>query len=1101
MSGSRYTFTGNLSIPLIDERNLSVVDGAGHSISTKPGHLGFLLVLNDVRGVTVENLTVRNGSIAAYASTGVVLSRTTAVNGSYSLNQTSQGYNLTDTLDGSVLLLSTQGFTIVNSTFIEKGGGAGVVSSIPNQPPPFLFDGYTPPSAIAIEYSSNGSLTNDVLAANGTGVFVTEVTNLTLQGNRIASGIGTLCAGAGCHSFAYGVQAEVVTQFSEFGDRIQLPRSVAATIASADVSVSTGVDVAIQNDTLEESPVLGVDLVQVSNGAVEFNLAPRVGGTGIELLYDAAIAILENNLTCVSANASGTIGILSFSSSSLSIENNSVVNSTHAATSVQEDTADLIAANSFFPGLIPHGDGVVITNSTRLVIRNNTMGGWESNTSVAFNATGLFDSWVENNLFSVSTTGVRLVDSFDDHVLGNQILDGAITPPGAAMVLVGSASLTIAGNQLLYGRQGILAQGGGDTVVSGNNFSITLGTGVHWVDFDHLTITGNDLANVGRAVELTGGANYAITGNDLAAPYPTFPSSGLYLYHVANGVVSGNNLSTTNVGVEGSDLLNLTVADNTCYNAGFCVLVGSITNLTVQNNVGSNLLEGVEADSSIGARILGNTFGDTLSEGIGLLQSTNSWVSGNLLPHAESIGIDLNIATSPVLINNTVTLADVALDLENATTTVMTANSLVASNTSFLLRADAGVSLVHNNFENDLRWVIDGGTGGLVWDGGYPVGGNFWSNDTTPDLHSGPTQSLAGADGIHDSAFVLPGSGSDRYPLVTAWRGPTVTFVESGLPGNTPWSVNVTYGGWGSGTVLLRSSTKTATLEVPYAAFTPITYRVPSLAGYVPNTATGNSTTTSGTVSLSVPFHAFRLLLSFHATGLAAGTNWSVTVNGTRLAGNIAWLNESLPNGTYDYSILPIAGYYAVAGGVARIAGSSTVLSLTFVAVLYSMQFVEFGLPNGTVWHVSLGTTEYSVAGPVVEFHLSNGSYPFRVAAIQGFTVSPSNGTFSLQGLDRAIRISFLSIPIPPPPPPPAKPPVLEYELIGISAVLAILAAIGWMLALRRRRQPPEEESLPSEGESRILPEPLEPMPPVDMDSLTTEGLEEGSDAAPEIPR
>jgi fibronectin type 3 domain-containing protein len=52
------------------------------------------------------------------------------------------------------------------------------------------------------------------------------------------------------------------------------------------------------------------------------------------------------------------------------------------------------------------------------------------------------------------------------------------------------------------------------------------------------------------------------------------------------------------------------------------------------------------------------------------------------------------------------------------------------------------------------------------WDDGYPTGGNFWSDHTSPDLLHGPGQNLTGADGIVDIPRWIARAMPDLYPLV-----------------------------------------------------------------------------------------------------------------------------------------------------------------------------------------------------------------------------------------------------------------------------------------------------------------------------------------------
>ena len=73
----------------------------------------------------------------------------------------------------------------------------------------------------------------------------------------------------------------------------------------------------------------------------------------------------------------------------------------------------------------------------------------------------------------------------------------------------------------------------------------------------------------------------------------------------------------------------------------------------------------------------------------------------------------------------------------------------------------------------------------------------------------------------------------------------------------------------------------------------------------------------------------------------------------------------------------------------------------------YQVTFSETGLPSGTSWAVTFnGTTNESNTNTIV-FTGTNGSYQFTVAAISGYTVSPSSGTVFVNGSSVTEKITF----------------------------------------------------------------------------------------------
>src|SRR5439155_1625322 len=55
----------------------------------------------------------------------------------------------------------------------------------------------------------------------------------------------------------------------------------------------------------------------------------------------------------------------------------------------------------------------------------------------------------------------------------------------------------------------------------------------------------------------------------------------------------------------------------------------------------------------------------------------------------------------------------------------------------------------------------------IMWDDGYPSGGNFWSDYTGVDNCSGPNQDVCpDPDVIGDTPYTIDANNSDRYPLI-----------------------------------------------------------------------------------------------------------------------------------------------------------------------------------------------------------------------------------------------------------------------------------------------------------------------------------------------
>jgi parallel beta-helix repeat protein len=87
------------------------------------------------------------------------------------------------------------------------------------------------------------------------------------------------------------------------------------------------------------------------------------------------------------------------------------------------------------------------------------------------------------------------------------------------------------------------------------------------------------------------------------------------------------------------------------------------------------------------------------------------------------------------------------------------------ANNRYGIRLDSSSNNVfYHNFVSNSRQAYNEESAN-VWDLGYPFGGNYWSDFSGVDLHSGPYQNGTGYDWIGDTAYVIDANNADRYPL------------------------------------------------------------------------------------------------------------------------------------------------------------------------------------------------------------------------------------------------------------------------------------------------------------------------------------------------
>lgn len=153
--------------------------------------------------------------------------------------------------------------------------------------------------------------------------------------------------------------------------------------------------------------------------------------------------------------------------------------------------------------------------------------------------------------------------------------------------------------------------------------------------------------------------------------------------------------------------------------------------------------------------------------------------------------------------------------------------------------------------------------------------------------------------------------------------------------------------------------------------------------------------------------------LTFTATGLPAGSNWTLVVNGTTytepLSGSVGL---SVENGSFPWSspTAPHGFQLPYSTGSAVVNGSAVTVVLAFRPFSYPVTFNERGLGTGTSWSVMVGgATAPSSSGTSLVVNETNGTYGWTVAAVSGYSVVPRSGNVTVNGSAENISLQFQS--------------------------------------------------------------------------------------------
>jgi parallel beta-helix repeat protein len=141
---------------------------------------------------------------------------------------------------------------------------------------------------------------------------------------------------------------------------------------------------------------------------------------------------------------------------------------------------------------------------------------------------------------------------------------------------------------------------------------------------------------------------------------------------------------------------------------------------------------------------------------------TNNIITGNLY------GVYLEWADNHIIKGNTITNHHQASIYLRESPNNLFRNNIIENNKDgiVLISYSNYNKIYHNNFINNISPGFAVNSDNNVWDDGYPLGGNYWSDYTGADLKHGSGQNLTGSDGIGDTPHSPSSLGTDSYPLM-----------------------------------------------------------------------------------------------------------------------------------------------------------------------------------------------------------------------------------------------------------------------------------------------------------------------------------------------
>jgi|GEM_PF-1847356 len=847
-------------------------------------------------------------------------------------------------------------------------------------------------------------------ASSVSGLLIERSTNVSVNGSTYVSGSDAIDI-----FYSTGVTVDSSSGYAQYGAYLEYSSQL--TLSNDDFSAP--VYDSIYGDQVDSVWVTNCSLQNAGTG-IYFDLANSVwvtssnftgDGDGLDVEYSANIWSDGNVFTATSA------GIYLYQDQNAWLSND--VGSLGSTGVDLENTGNVWLSNESFTAF--YYEGLYVEYSSAVTV-------WYSN----------FSGSTYEDVYGYETQGLAIYDSvltqsteyalYWEYSQDLTVVDSNLSSSSTSYEAVYSdytSGTWFAGNTILYAPYAFYVEYATGWTITGNNVSDLYYTGsaaFYLYEDRQFTVSNNSLWNdptTGFDIEYS--SSFLIAGNNISDTV----GDGFYLYEDTDFTIAGNEL--WNVAYDGFDLY---------YEAG-----GVIRDNVIGSSFGSS--EGIYLDYGVGVLVVNNSIIDA------------TW------------SLDIEESSGCQIWNNVVNTSSYGIEAWQDLNTSFVGNTISEASDAFYTEYNVNVWFYHNNFLNDPGWYYGSAAQSIAWDNGYPSGGNYWSNFTTPDTHRGVLQNLAGSDRIVDTPLAINATNIDHYPLAHPWTAPTITFIETGLPDGTAWSVTL------NGTTVASTGTSLVTEQTDAAVGATYDYSLGAVAGYMSSPSTGTVAPAGLSAEVTVAFTPIGYGVSFVATGLPAGTNWSVTFGAYTVTGG-GLLNFSEPNGSYDYTIAPVPNYaVSPTHGTVSIAGAAVTITSAFVLQTYGVTLTAAGLPAGSSWSITFNGVASSGTGAIT-VQEPNGTYAYTVDAVSGYTATPASGSVVVAGGASSVGVAFTQPTTSTSVVSGVSTPVFWGLLIAllVAALVAIVALV--MLARSRRGRPPA----PWTGPGSPAPAPSSGAPP-----------------------
>jgi len=472
------------------------------------------------------------------------------------------------------------------------------------------------------------------------------------------------------------------------------------------------------SDCIFSDANFGVDMVGCDNSTIKNNVFSNVGNS--------------ITLICSSDNL---------------VEGNTITGSRWESLKMSYADRNIVRDN-----ILTNSAKISVSSSHENIFLNNQISGWGGGIYAGGRNNTFYSNVLTKSNFHISgklevfTTLTiptnNTVDGGPVYHYVNANMNNASVPLDAGDIIVGNVSwLRIEGLEIKNGYSNATVE---MDIWYSSNIRVANNTikQVHVQRCSDVQVYGNTVANQhASSIRMFYSNDSEVVNNNVVGVY----ASGIELYYTNWTLVSGNDATGSSSGISLYKSYYNTVQNNYVANNAYGIYLRYACNNTIDDN-----------------NVRVNTY-----DNINLRYSYDNIISNNDVTQGESGVYIRNSARNQVLNNSINNIAGTAVNMWFAHSNVVRGNTL-SNNGLGIWTCDetSGNLIYHNNVVGNIYQGRDYCNNS--WDNGYPDGGNYWSDWTSPDTLSGALQDQPGGDGIVDNPYpILSGDSFDRYPLVS----------------------------------------------------------------------------------------------------------------------------------------------------------------------------------------------------------------------------------------------------------------------------------------------------------------------------------------------